>query len=492
VSKAQYALRCNGDRVCGAALEAFDTAARHGVEDALGGSFPDAGWVQATLGVDAGGLGLRDASWIALPAFLASRVASRPLVAAMADHLATAGICSVNQCMDAYDQRTRAAAHRWGETLPDVVRQEADQLTQDAAAAAARRWQSWVAGDEPPPEGPDDPEAAARQRGSRRPGAGLVPAAGTEDPEHPAAPNGSGAPRLQRQLVRLKDACVVRGLLATIRESGDWERELLLAELSSPEVSHEWLWRIDPNKGSSLDAPDYIAAVRLRMGGGGLSELVPCAGCGNALLGPSGFHALLCARGPSTRGHNAVRDVLFQVASSLDSASELEPVGLIPSHPGLRPADLLTGVSGFSARLAALDVGVCCPAAAGAGADCTESMRQRKVGRMAPYGSELENGGIEYKPLTFSCFGRPHPDSRRVMQTFSRRLARRKGTEAHLEERELAARIGVEIWRRAARMLRQCLPESTAEVDETGQDPLHATVLQRVGPPGTVEQELYL
>ena len=73
-----------------------------------------------------------------------------------------------------------------------------------------------------------------------------------------------------------------------------------------------------------------------------------------------------------------IRDELFRVASSLDSTSELELTGLIPCRPGLRPADVLTGVSGFSARHAALDVGVCCPVATGAGLDCVESMRQRK------------------------------------------------------------------------------------------------------------------
>ena len=73
---------------------------------------------------------------------------------------------------------------------------------------------------------------------------------------------------------------------------------------------------------------------------------------------------------------------------------------------------------------------------------------------MQPFTSELEAGGIDYRPLTFSCYWRPHPDALRVMQAFGRRLARRKGTEAHMEERLIAARIGVEIWRRAARMVR--------------------------------------
>ena len=142
----------------------------------------------------------------------------------------------------------------------------------------------------------------------------------------------------------------------------------------------------------------------------------------------------------------------------------------------LRPADLLSGVSGFSGRLAALDVGICCPPASGAGSDCVETMRQRKLDRMRPFAAELEAGGVEYKPITFSCFGRPHPDATRLIRTLARKLARRNGTEAHVEERRIAARIGVEVWRRAAHMLRAC------PVDEEA-PPLDPLVLQRVGAP---------
>ncbi len=81
--------------------------------------------------------------------------------------------------------------------------------------------------------------------------------------------------------------------------------------------------------------------------------------------------------------------------------------------------------------------------------------------------------------------------SYRVMQAFGRRLARRRGTEAHVEERHLAARIGVELWRRAARMLRQCLPDAAADDLEADLPPLCPEVLRRVGPPHSVEPEAF-
>ena len=114
-------------------------------------------------------------------------------------------------------------------------------------------------------------------------------------------------------------------------------------------------------------------------------------------------------------------------------------------------------------------------------------MRQRKLARMQPFETELEAAGVDYKPIFFSCFGRPQPDATKLLQTLGRRLARRKGTEAHIETRRIAARIGVEIWRRAAKMLRQCVPgELSTEADEA---PLSAVVLARVGAPSTVEPE---
>ena len=83
VSKASYILRCNGDKVSDELLEEFDRDSRNNVEETLSGRLPEESWIQAVLGIDAGGLGLKEAKAIALPAFIASRVASRPLLTAM-------------------------------------------------------------------------------------------------------------------------------------------------------------------------------------------------------------------------------------------------------------------------------------------------------------------------------------------------------------------------------------------------------------------------
>ena len=118
VSKVTYILRCIGDQVDEAALHSYDDALRDGTEDALRGAIGDESWIQATLGVDAAGLEMKEASVIALPAFIASRVASRHFVEEMCRHAETVGIATVSQCMEAYECRTRSACKRCSTTLP--------------------------------------------------------------------------------------------------------------------------------------------------------------------------------------------------------------------------------------------------------------------------------------------------------------------------------------------------------------------------------------
>ena len=60
---------------------------------------------------------------------------------------------------------------------------------------------------------------------------------------------------------------------------------------------------------------------------------------------------------------------------------------------------------------AALDIGIMSLDATGAGDDCREAMYQKKMSDYAPYLRSLNRQGIRYKPLTFSCYGRGHPEA---------------------------------------------------------------------------------
>ncbi|CAE7656513.1 unnamed protein product, partial [Symbiodinium sp. KB8] len=233
-SKTSHLLRCNGDRV--------DS-----------------------------GLGMREASTIAMPAF-----ASRPMVAEMCEHTAAAGC--------------QAAAETTG-----------------------------------------GPPALA-------PGGRLIAALRTEDVERPHTRTANGA-------------CSP----AAHECWGDLHR---LQDLSAPDASHDWLWAVGPHKGARIDSADeFTAAVRLRHAVA-LLNLFSRSCCGVATLQCSGEHALHCAAGESTRGHNDVRDTLHAIARTTDSQAELEPERLIASHPRLRPpVDVVMAAKGA----AAVDVGVISP-----------------------------------------------------------------------------------------------------------------------------------
>ena len=97
VAKVAYQLRCNGDRLDTAILAQFDADLRSAVETTLRGSLSDDAWVQATMAVPAVGLDLREASAIALPAFIASRVAARPPALLMAQHAEQAGLLDLSR-----------------------------------------------------------------------------------------------------------------------------------------------------------------------------------------------------------------------------------------------------------------------------------------------------------------------------------------------------------------------------------------------------------
>ena len=77
-----------------------------------------------------------------------------------------------------------------------------------------------------------------------------------------------------------------------------------------------------------------------------------------------------------------------------------------------------------------------------------QSTLESKMASMEPFRNELEAVGVDYKPITFSRYGRPHPDSLKLIKGLGKRAARRKGTEAQVEERRMNARIPSEIWHR--------------------------------------------
>ena len=152
-----------------------------------------------------------------------------------------------------------------------------------------------------------------------------------------------------------------------------------------------------------------------------------CGGCGKKVLDAKCVHATCCHGAAVTIGHNRIRDVLAMGFAVADPATNIEPLGLVPSRPSLRPADILTR-SVRSSGLAAVDVGVASPHAAYAGDDCLDSMRQRKLDH---YGTavleELESEGIQYTPALISCYGRRSTTLSLLLHSATLRAARVRG-----------------------------------------------------------------
>ena len=434
-----------GPRFRKEALRKFDDLQRETLERALGGSIGDGAWGRAQLDVNAGGIGIRSAVRVARPAGVASLSQCRAAVAEIFEY---------------GDIGDESHPHRRG--LPPGVRQglvdALDHLIDERVGA-------WVDG-LPPDEAAEalalvadawDTPGPARQRTAELPRVTgghepLISCAGYEDPE---AALGRGS--LQRALCRLADASHVASVVDELEAQGDVRGARLLRDLTDSGTSHEWMWAIHPAHGPCLPSPDYVVAIRLRLGAPLLEGNVDCALCG-APVDRLARHALCCATGTSTSGHNGVRDEVLRLAHLADPAAMAEPTGLVTSCPALRPADVLTSAA-RPGGLAALDIGVVSPDAVGRGDDACEAMVRSKRAKYAAVLPQLEADGVRYLPVVFSCYGRPHPEAQGVLETLAGAAARRLGcVGAGVLLRRTRLAVGVQLWRRAAAMVRACVP----------------------------------
>ena len=229
----------------------------------------------------------------------------------------------------------------------------------------------------------------------------------------------------------------------------------MVFDLRHDSNDHSWLWSLNPAEGAIVPRRDYIDAVRIRIGAPLIAGRSECACCGKSLE-PDCLHAMCCAPGAATVGHNRARDAIFALASLADGAAVTEVSGLIASRPALRPADILT-TAAIPGSLAALDIGVCSPDAEGSGDDACVAMRKGKCDKYAPFFDELAADGFTHLPIVMSCYGRHHPDGLQALRHMADVAARRHGYSSGLPFlRRTRALLGVQLWRRVASMARMC------------------------------------
>lgn len=439
VCKVVHLLRTAGPSIDVSALKAYDILLDKSLNRCLGGHLDEFSMLQASLGCSEGGLGMRRATASAAPAFVASRVESRWIASLLSSGIQD--FVDPNVLLANYDDITAAAQALFEESLPpaaiaqarDLVAQAAleRRTSLDALGLAKKRKETCIAGD------------------------GLVLPAGYEDAEFESN-------SLQHSLCALVDNERSISLLEKLGELPTQDRRRRLQDLRDPSVSHDWLWHLSPAHGPTVPRADFQTAVRLRLGAPCVEESTECGHCG-ACLGTTGAHAFCCSLAEATKGHYAVRDEILPLAHLADPSTTIETLGLIPSAPTLRPADILSSAA-LPGRLAALDIGVCCPDASGAGEDCCANMYDRKRKDYKPHLVELEvQQQISYRPMVWSTWGRAHPESLLILENLAMQAARRRGLRDHrLLLRRVRSAIGVQLMRRAVRMLHACLPRLEA------------------------------
>ncbi len=303
-----------------------------------------------------------------------------------------------------------------------------------------------------------DGQLSSRQIGSIAPG--LVLDSGAEDDKHPDYHRGPRGPPVQRRLCELVDSSVAAGLKAHFDLAEASLDVARLEDLACKGTAHGWLWALSPHQGPVIeDDQEFVEAVRVRLGAGGPPDGGLCGHCGRSQLDRPGGHASCCAIGEANKGHDAIRDVVFEFASVADPATEWEPEDLVPSRPRARPTDVLTPAA-IPGRVAALDIGVTSPASA-PGGDAAEAMFSRKVAERESQRAELEAQNIIYRPMVWTSFGRPYSATTPVLTSLAKRVARKRGrTSTRAILRQIHQAIGVCIARRAARMSLACWPRA--------------------------------
>ena len=446
--KITHLLRAHGVNIPDDALKEFDDGLATALATSLAGPLHDEALCQATLGVRDGGLGVRQARHTLAPAALASRVQARPLVLHLANEmrdmdLAPAGI------MQAFDAPALAAEDRLRSELSPAGLARLDGLLADARVRVATEFQALMSGRPPPP--------GATRVGRSEPGHSLVQLAGGEDPEWDHEAQG-----LQHELCCLVDAERGAALVASLEVQGRWSDVRRLRCLRDPSTSHDWLWSLNPVHGPIVPASDFALATRIRLGASLTDEPFVCPRCSH-VVGRTAYHGLCCANPQATHGHYEVRDHLLNAVRLADPAASTEEPELIASRPALRPADIFSSAA-IPGGMAALDVGITSPDATGAGADCTEAMWRQKRSHYADHAGELRAIGVTYVPMVLSCYGRWHAESAAALDRVMVQASRRLGIACHRPLlRRARAAIGVAVWRRAAAMVRACLPKPSRE-----------------------------
>ena len=455
VCRVNHILRVHGHDLleAGDSLQQFDSAAELAMDRLFPGTTAE-GLRQAALAAPKGGLGWRWAADVARPANLAAMLAAGPLIRAMARDASFAGLIPHGLIEHGLEEATRVMAVAFCEGLHEKERARAEGFLIRAEHAAGQQWAAiqkghgWLATASPDVDVSYDADNE------------LAAAAPSDQDGDPPESQALTSARLQKALCDLADCTHLRQLEHTLEQQGQWSQLARLRELRHPQVSHQWLWHLDPAKGAVLTEVDYVTCVQKRIGARVVDcgDDVPLCRLCEAPLDPQAEHCETCATAEATRGHYACVRAFMDGLRPADSAATTEPRGLTDNLS--RPADILTNAAA-PGRSTALDVMVTSPNRASAGGDAAQAAFAWKCGKYRGVLPQLREAGISFRPLIWTADGRPHPAVTRTMRYAAERAVARGGRTTMVEAylRRWNHEISIAILRRRAAMTRAVLPQ---------------------------------
>ena len=237
-----------------------------------------------------------------------------------------------------------------------------------------------------------------------------------------------------------------------------------LASLSIKD-SHagDWLTAIpSPSLGLLLKPPEFVAAMRYRLGHPIFSADGPCLACKQ----PSdrlGDHAMNCAwQGERIARHNWLRDELFNTATAACLAPTREGRALLPGEGG-KPADVFLP-HWAQGKDAALDVTVVNPLqtamvneAAATPGHAMQAAHKRKLDKSW---EPCDRQGIVFLPIAVESLGAWHPLAVKEVRKLAGAKARHTGEEESVEVARLFQKLSVALMRGNAALFNNRAPST--------------------------------
>ena len=225
-----------------------------------------------------------------------------------------------------------------------------------------------------------------------------------------------------------------------------------------------------PALGLHLRAPEFVPALKYRLGLPIYSAEGPCPAC-SAPSDRMGDHALGCAKfGDRIARHDQLRDVLFEAAASAALAPVREERYLLPGTAA-RPGDVL--IRRWSdGKDGALDVTVTGPlansnveAAAEEPGSALSKAFKRKVQGAA---EACQAQGLVFLPVALETLGGFHRVAVEQVKKIGSALARHQGSDEQVATKQLFQRLSLTLMRGNAALILGRRPDgdvANAEVD---------------------------